>query len=95
MCSRPTYPPIFIKRLDTDVKDSDTSRTMVNYKTFDEKGTETIRLTQKPAQVTLNKKVLNELSTETGEGWRWQPLPIGGVLVVNRLNGNTVTVYKQ
>ena len=89
------YPPVFMKRLDTDVKDSDMSRTLLNYKTFDEKGTETIRLTQKPAQVILNKKVLNEVRAGTEEGWRWQPLPIGGVLLVNRLNGNMVTVYKQ
>ncbi len=88
------YAPNFTKKLNPEVKKEDMSRTFLHYRTFDRKATELIRLTQKPASVTVNKKVINEVKNESEEGWQWQPLPSGGLLRITHNNSNTVIVYK-
>jgi hypothetical protein len=89
------YAPNFTKKLNSDVKKEDMSQTFLYYRTFDKKSTELIKLTQKPAQVKVNKAVINEVKNVNEEGWQWQPLALGGVLHITHINGNTVTVYKQ
>lgn len=67
---------------------------LVVYRTFDQKSTEILRLSQKPAQVLVNKKPIAETNHSTLEGWNWKPLEKGGILTVNHQIGNEVIVLK-
>jgi hypothetical protein len=63
---------------------------LLYYRTFDDDGTEKIRMTRKPAAVLLNGRLLTE--TASGEGWTWQALAKGGLLIVRRLKGTEVLI---
>ncbi len=88
------YHPNFNKKLVEDVKKDDINRTLIFYKTFDQIATEKRRLTGKPSEITINKKVINEVVDLTTEGWKWEPLIKGGLLHITHLTGNTITIYK-
>jgi hypothetical protein len=93
--SQADYFPNFNKRLVADVKKDDLNRVYAYYRTYDNNSTEMIRLPNKPTRITVNKIELQEaLSLASGEGWNWRSLDRGGVLTVQHINGNTVTVYK-
>jgi hypothetical protein len=63
----------------------------VSYRTFDKNGTESIRMTKKPASVRLNGHALKEGSGVSH--YSWQPLAEGGgVLKVTRLGGDDVSI---
>jgi len=63
----------------------------IRYRTFDNSGYETIRMTKKPAAVHLEGKPL--LETGAGEGYSWEALKAGGILKINRLNGRQVIIF--
>lgn len=65
----------------------------IDIRTFDKKGTITIRMTSKPASVTIGGKRLNEKKKE-GSGWTWKPMTAGGLLVINYVEGNEIRVMK-
>ena len=67
-------------------------RPIIQYRTFDKTGTEVLRLVRKPAGILLDNKPITEKAT--GEGYSWQPTEEGGVLQVNRLNGNRVQILE-
>jgi hypothetical protein len=93
--SQADYFPNFNKRLVADIKKDDLNRVYAYYRTYDNNSTEMIRLPNKPTRITVNKIELQEaLSLASGEGWNWRSLDRGGVLTVQHINGNTVTVYK-
>ena len=71
---------------------TDTANVLLFYRCFDATGTERIRLQNKPSQVYLDNKPLAE--TQPGEGFQWQPLNNGGLLIVRRMNGSNVVVVK-
>jgi hypothetical protein len=77
------------KFLVPDFEKIDTGKVLIYYRTFDEHGEEIIRLTTKPAKVFLNSKAIAENSDE---GYTWQPLEKGGVLMIHRKMGKHVII---
>lgn len=69
-------------------EDVDSAKVKLFYRTFDENGTERIKLKAKPSAVLLENKPLKE--TTNGEGFTWQPMKAGGLLIVTRMNGRKV-----
>jgi hypothetical protein len=69
----------------------DTNRVRLFYRTFDNYGTEEIKLKAKPSAVLLNDNPLKE--TANDEGYTWSAIEKGGgVLWVRRKNGNRLIV---
>ncbi|HEX5149974.1 MAG TPA: hypothetical protein VFW07_00920 [Parafilimonas sp.] len=66
----------------------------ISYITFDEPSLEKFRLASKPKEVNVNGKELEQTADKNGEGWYWQPLPEGGVLVIHKAHGTTVQVSR-
>lgn len=62
----------------------------ISYETFDNYGTEQIRMTKKPTKILLNGTSLSEKNT--GEGYIWKALQSGGILIINRLNGKKIDI---
>jgi len=92
--SQADYAPNFNKTLAQDIHGVDISKALIFYRTFDNSGTETLRLTAKPARVLLNYTPAPELPEPSGQGWSWRPLDNGGVLTVIRGDANNVIVAK-
>jgi hypothetical protein len=70
----------------------DSSKVRLFYRTFDNNGTEKIRLAKKPSSVLLDGSVLKE--TNDGQGYQWCLLQGGGLLTIHRLNGKRILVLK-
>jgi hypothetical protein len=87
------YQPTINKFYGGPIPPEKVKKAMIDYRTFDQKATEIIRLTAKPAEVTVNKKPVPESESMTEEGWSWKPLQTGGVLTVRHLNGNEISVF--
>jgi len=84
------YKDHFKKYLGVDFE-TDTNKVLVYYRTFDNYGTEEIKLKARPLAVLLNNNPLKE--TTDGEGYTWAALEKGGgILWVRRKNGNRVVV---
>lgn len=86
------YPGSVNKFLEPIVPADMVKDVMLNYRTYDNASTETIRLVKKPASVTVNKNKIPESSNAETEGWGWKPLSSGGILVVHHTSGNMITV---
>jgi hypothetical protein len=67
-----------------------TRKPLIHYRTFDEEGTEVIRMVKKPSGVLLDEKPMTE--NGNGEGYTWHSLGTGGILNIDRLNGNRVQI---
>lgn len=70
----------------------DTLNTQLHYAVFDEKGTEVLRLLQKPSGVLFDNKRANE--TDSPEGYEWNQLGTGGVLTIRRTKTKMVTILQ-
>lgn len=70
----------------------DTLNAQLHYAVFDEKGTEVLRLLQKPSGVLFDNKRANE--TDSPEGYEWNQLGIGGVLTIRRTKTKMVTILQ-
>jgi hypothetical protein len=70
----------------------DSNKVILYYEPFDTAGTEKIRLRKKPSAVLLDYHPLTE--AKSGQGFQWQPMAAGGVLVVRREQGNRVLLLK-
>ena len=71
----------------------DSNRVRIFYRTFDPTGTETVRLSSRPAGVLLDDQQLTE--TAKGEGYSWNVLEKGGgVLTIQRVKGNKVVILQ-
>jgi hypothetical protein len=86
------YPQDFNKFQMHEVPVSGKDKTLINYRTFDEKATETIRLPDKPGKVMVNQKEIPENDKKGEEGWNWKSMDKGGILTVRHLNGNSIIV---
>jgi hypothetical protein len=86
------YPGYFKKFLNPDFNSVDTTKARLFYRTFDNWGTEIIRMKDKPSAVLLNDAPLKE--TPDGEGYSWAVLDKGGLLTVKRMKGDRVIVVK-
>jgi hypothetical protein len=84
------YKDKLLKRLSGGPDSLNASKTILSYRSFDERGIEQIRLTIKPSQVLLNNKPLTENAAT--EGFQWKPLAKGGELIVRRNKGKEVII---
>ncbi len=85
------YKGHFHKYYSVDFTEIDSAKVRLYYRTFDNEGTEEIKLKDKPQGVLVNDKPLSE--TTVGEGYTWSALKQGGgVLWIRRKNGNHVIV---
>jgi hypothetical protein len=64
----------------------------LRYTAFDKNGTEKIRLLKKPNKVLLSGKEINETENAANDGYKWYPLGKGGILTINRIAANEVTI---
>jgi hypothetical protein len=64
----------------------------LRYTAYDNKGVETIRLLNKPSQVQLNGISIVASENHGVDSYSWQPLKKGGLLKINRVSGNEITV---
>jgi len=71
---------------------NDTIKVTMQYRTYDESGIEIIRLKNKPSQVLLNNKPMEE--TSSSEGYTWKPLLKGGVVTIRRNKGRDVIIME-
>lgn len=58
----------------------------ITYTTYDPASNEILRMQSKPAAIKVNSKTFN--------GWTWQTLDKGGVLIIKKLTGNQVEIVK-
>jgi hypothetical protein len=86
------YPPALGKFWGSDIPAEKMKNTLINYRTFDNKSTEIIRMTQKPETVLVNNQQIPETEQTENEGWSWKPLGTGGILTVRHWSGNRVIV---
>jgi len=71
----------------------DSNRVVLFYRTYDLSGIEKIRFKKKPSSVLLDYKPIDE--KKTGEGFEWEPLDTGGLLIMRREHGNKVLFLKN
>jgi hypothetical protein len=87
------YKGLFKKYYSVAFDKADTNKVRLFYRTFDNFGTEEIKLKAKPSAVLLNDQPMKE--TADLEGYNWQALEKGGgVLWVRRKSGNRVLVIE-
>jgi hypothetical protein len=84
------YKGLFKKYYSVAFDKPDTGKVRLYYRTFDNQGTETIKLKTKPSGVLLNGVAIKEVAD--GEGYTWNVVGKSGVLVVRRRKGNAVVV---
>jgi len=85
------YKGHFHKYYSVDFTEIDSNKVDLYYRTFDNNGTEEIKLKTKPSAILLNAKPLKE--TIDGEGYTWTAIEKGGgVLWIRRKNGNKVII---
>ena len=88
------YTPDFHKKLGPDFPKDETASTSLFYKTREKSSTEILRFVSKPSRILVNNKELEELKKSGSEGWTWNPLDKGGILVIKHHNGNQVRILK-
>ena len=89
------YPATLNKFPGGEVTENQAKKTILNYRTYDNKSTEVIRLKSKPVSVLLNQKSLQENVREGEEGWSWKSLGTGGVLTIRHINGNRIIILEN
>lgn len=89
------YQPVINKFYGGSVPSEKVKETLVHYRTFDFKSTETLRLVRKPEAVTVNNTQIPETDSSTDEGWSWKPMQQGGVLTIRHLNGNQIAIFSK
>jgi hypothetical protein len=70
-------------------------RSLIHYRTYDNKSIEIIRLTEKPDSILVNQHKISENNDVAIEGWNWKPLEKGGLLTIRHMNGNSITVMRN
>jgi len=86
------YPPLINKFLVPEVPADKLAKTLIHYRTFDQKSVEIIRMTKKPNSVLVNQTEIRETNQPNEEGWSWRSLEKGGILTIRHQNGNRVAV---
>jgi len=71
---------------------ADTNKVRLFYRTFDQSGTERIRMKTRPSAVLLNDKPIMENTTD--QGYSWEAMANGGLLTIRRKNGDKVIVME-
>lgn len=92
--SQADYAGNFNKKLSLDFDQKLLDSVAVLYRTYDKHSTEIVRLSHKPARITVNNAMLPEIPVgSAGNGWWWQQLNQGGAVTIQHLSGNTIIVY--
>jgi hypothetical protein len=86
------YKGHFKKYLSVEFDHPDTGKVRLYYRSFDNDGTELIKLKTRPSAVLLNGSLMKE--TSGGEGYSWTSLSKGGLLTVRRQKGNKVVIVE-
>jgi len=76
----------------TGVDNPELKNIKLRYTTYDNNGIETIRLSDKPLKILIDGVPVSMSDNLTNNSYKWQPLKKGGVLRINRINGNEVTI---
>jgi hypothetical protein len=66
----------------------------IDYRTFDDSGTEVLRITSRPKSVKVNGEAIPQESSPAREGWTWQSLDQGGILRIRRAAGHEIEIRK-
>jgi len=64
----------------------------IRFETFDDSGSEVLRLASKPTAVRCGGKALSQREEAGAEGWTWQPLSSGGVCRLTRKGSDRVEI---
>lgn len=64
------------------------------YKTFDENAVEKLRMEAKPKSVTVNGKKIAEQKNPDAEGWQWEKMAKGGLLIIRHNSGAEIAISK-
>jgi hypothetical protein len=67
----------------------------ITYRTYDDASEEIFRLVSKPERVRVNDSELAETDEIAADGWKWQPLDEGGILLIKHADGNKIEVMKK
>jgi hypothetical protein len=86
------YPPMINKFLVPEVPADKLNKTLIHYRTFDQKSVEIIRMTKKPNSVLVNQTQIKETDQPNEQGWSWSSLEKGGILTIIHQNGNQIAV---
>lgn len=89
------YPSSFNKFYGSPVPEDQLDKTLLDYRSFDIKSTEIIRLPVKPDKVQVNHKPIQENDRVGEEGWSWKTMSQGGLLTIRHLNGNVISVVAR
>ncbi len=76
----------------TDVAVSNIKSTLIHYVSFDKSSIETIRMTEKPTSVRVDRKDIPESDNIQVEGWSWRPMKSGGIITIIHISGNNIVV---
>ena len=86
------YQNTLVKNMNQGIKSPDNQNIKIRYTAFDRKGIEKIRLLKKPSQVLLGKVFVEASDNLMIDGYKWKALKNGGILTINRMNGNEVAI---
>jgi hypothetical protein len=70
----------------------DPAHTEMHYTSYDEQGTEIIRLTKKPGGVLFDNIAAKE--NEKQDGYEWKPLTKGGLLTIHRIHARQISILR-
>ena len=73
-------------------ENTDSNKVELFYRCFDTSGVEKIKLRKKPSAVMLDYRPMKE--NKSGEGYDWNPMDGGGLLIVRRINGRKILIMK-
>ena len=90
--SQVDYTPDLNKTTSLYIVGEELQKIKIYYITYDKTSTEIIRLRNKPNEIFLQNKLLQE-DKNTAEGWGWEPLQQGGVLTIRHQSGNKLKIF--
>ncbi len=68
------------------------SKDSINYKTFDNRSSELLRLKSKPVKVLLDGVIIREDDIPDIDCWEWKDEETGGILIIRHYNANRVVI---
>jgi hypothetical protein len=89
------YAPDLNKTLGGRIPENELEAVEIVYRTYDNRSVETIRMKAKPARVKVWDIEIPEIKEPEGEGWVWQDMDEGGLLIIRHENGNRITIYNR
>jgi hypothetical protein len=66
----------------------------IDYRTFDDSGTEILRITTRPRSIKISGRALSQRNSLADNGWTWQTLGEDGILRIRRAGGHEIEIRK-